>query len=96
MIRQIELVFFEGCPHADEARLRLRRVLVQSGLEAEWREWDTGKGGTPVAYRGFGSPTILIDGRAVSGAVAGSGMGCAVGGAPSEEAIHEALRVASQ
>ncbi|HMU62437.1 MAG TPA: hypothetical protein PKA66_11690 [Gemmatimonadales bacterium] len=96
MIRRIELVFFEGCPHANEARLRLRQVLAESGLEAAWQEWDTSDGGTPLAYRGFGSPTILIDGRAVGGGIVGSGMGCAVGGAPSEEAIHEALRVAPQ
>jgi len=96
MTRQIELVFFEGCPHADEARRRLRRVMDQSGLKTEWQEWDTGKEGTPGAYLGFGSPTILIDGRAVGGGTPGSGMGCVVEGAPSEEAIQDALRATPQ
>ena len=51
-----------------------------SGLEPEWREWDTGEAKTPEAYRGLGSPTALVDGRDLGGGTAGSGMGCVVGG----------------
>lgn len=89
---QVELVYFEGCPHADEARRRLQHALKASGLGPEWREWDTAKAKTPEQYRGFGSPTVLVDGRDVGGGTAGSGMGCVVGGAPSVEVIVKALQ----
>ncbi len=95
MTPRVELIHFEGCPHAAAARQELRRALEQGGLEPQWSEWDTGADNTPEGYRGFGSPTVLIDGEAVGGGTPGSGMGCAVGGAPSAEAILALLQRSS-
>lgn len=92
MIPRVELVYFTGCPHADEARRRLRRALEASGLVPEWDEWDTGQSGTPEQFRGFGSPTVLVNGRDVGGGAPGSGMSCVISGAPSVQAIADALQ----
>ena len=94
MTPRVELVYFEGCPHADEARRRLTRALSSADLNTSWDEWDTGLLATPERYRRFGSPTVLIDGADVAGGVEGSGMGCVVGGAPATDVILTALRSA--
>lgn len=92
MTPRVELVYFEGCPYADEARRRLRRALELTGLVPEWEEWDTQLSQTPERFRGFGSPTVLVDGRDVSGRGPGGGMRCVVGGGPSVEVIVKALQ----
>ena len=90
--KHVELVYFEGCPHADEARNRLREAFEHLGLVPRWNEWDTGQEHTPSTYRRFGSPTILVDGIDVNGGVEGSGLGCVVGGGPSVTELVAALR----
>ena len=87
----VALVYFEGCPHAEAARVHLRRALEARGLPAVWQEWDTGATETPAAFRGYASPTVLVDDRPVGGGEVGVGMGCAVGGAPSVAVILTAL-----
>ena len=92
MIPRVELVYFEGCPHADEARRRLARALSSAGFNASWDEWDTTLPATPEHYRRFGSPTVLINGADVASGVEGSGMTCVVGGAPAVDVILTALQ----
>ncbi|MEX2180883.1 MAG: hypothetical protein WD771_02495 [Gemmatimonadaceae bacterium] len=92
----IDLVYFEGCPNADEARRRLRTALQAVGLPATWSEWDSRAESTPERLRRFGSPTVLIDGRPVGEAAEMVGAGCVVAGAPSTEALTAALRGARQ
>ncbi|MEP7380601.1 MAG: hypothetical protein ABI910_02890 [Gemmatimonadota bacterium] len=92
MTPHVALVYFEGCPHADEARRRMAQALTAAGLDSRWDEWDTGSPATPEPYRRFGSPTVLVDGTDVAGGVEGSGMGCVVGGAPAIDDILAALR----
>lgn len=92
MTPRVELVYFEGCPHAHEARRRMTLALTAAGLEGSWEEWDTGLPATPERFRRFGSPTVLVDGIDVAGGAEGSGMGCVVGGAPAVEVILSALR----
>ncbi len=92
MTPHVELVYFEGCPHAEEARNRLREALALLQLPPAWTEWDTERVHTPSTYRRFASPTVLVDGVDVSGGVEGAGMGCAVGGGPTAEVIVRALR----
>ena len=91
-MKKVELVFFEGCPHAARARERLRAALSHAGQEPTWTEWDTMLPGTPASYRSYPSPTVLVDGSDVSGGAEGAGVGCAVNGSPTEEAILQALR----
>ena len=38
--RNIELVFFQGCPNADHARENLREALQSTGGDVTWTEWD--------------------------------------------------------
>lgn len=92
MTQRVELVFFEGCPHAAEARRRLKLALEEAGVPAHWDEWDTGLPETPTSYLKFGSPTVLVDGQDVTGGAEGSGMGCVVSGAPEVAVIAKALR----
>ena len=84
-----ELLFFAGCPHIDASRAQLRLALAAAGLPLEWSERDD--------PRGYGSPTILIDGVDVLGAAPGAGASCRVyrktevRGAPPLAAILGAL-----
>lgn len=92
---QIDLVFFEGCPHAAAARTRLREALTSLGLSARWNEWDTGDPMTPERLRGYSSPTVLVNGIDVDGKIPATGAGCAVGGGPSLRALRDAIAAGS-
>ncbi len=86
--RGIDLVHFDGCPHADEARANLRAVLEGES----WREWNLSATDTPERFRRYGSPTVLVDGRDVTGeGEAASAMACRADGAPSRQVIRRAL-----
>ena len=64
-----ELISFPGCPNVVEARSRLIRAFVEAGLTPRWSEYRTDAPDLPEHARGFGSPTILVDGKDVAGAV---------------------------
>ena len=64
---KVQLVTFSGCPNAAAARAVLERVLSSSGIHAAIEEVDTTAPETPEALRGWGSPTILIDGVDIEG-----------------------------
>ncbi|MGE0161291.1 MAG: hypothetical protein AB7T31_17985 [Gemmatimonadales bacterium] len=86
--RTIELIYFEGCPHAGRARLNLRAAVG----EVAWTEWDLSADDTPPRYRAYGSPTVLVDGIDVTGVGPGTaGAACRADGAPSLASIREAL-----
>ena len=65
--RQIELVYFEGCPNAVQARENIRSALEDLGESVEWSEWDLLAESTPDDFRVYGSPTVLVDGEDVTG-----------------------------
>lgn len=92
MTPRVALVYFEGCPHVQAARLHLSSALVQAGFPAEWTEWDQASPETPVELRGYGSPTVFVNGADVLGGFPASGLACAASGAPSIEVIVAALR----
>lgn len=88
--REIDLVFFDGCPNAEQARANLRAVL-DSG---SWREWNLSSPDTPERFRRYGSPTVLVDGRDVTGEDEhenDGAMACRADGAPSPDLIRETL-----
>jgi len=64
---EIDLIYDPDCPNAGQARTSLRRALEMAGLPGRWREWVRTDPQTPGHLRGFGSPTILVDGRDVAG-----------------------------
>jgi len=86
--REIDLVYFDGCPNVDEARSHLRALLP----DGSWTEWNLSSADTPETYRRHGSPTVLVDGRDVTGDGGGAvAMACRVDGAPSRDVIRRAL-----
>jgi hypothetical protein len=89
---RVELVYFESCPHVAEARREVGRALRLCHLALTWREWDTTSPDTPRSLKGYGCPTVLVDGSDVSGGPTVSGIGCTIAGAPRAEIIVAALR----
>ena len=86
--RHIELIHFDGCPNVERARENLRAVLGDDS----WTEWNLSSADTPERFRRYGSPTVLVDGRDVTGDNGGTdGMACRADGAPSPELIREVL-----
>ena len=64
---KVQLLTFAGCPNSGVAREMLRSVLASTGITASIEEVDTTAPETPDVLRGWGSPTILIDGADVEG-----------------------------
>ena len=89
----IDLVYFDGCPHVDRAREHLKAALASDPDPQPWREWNLSSADTPERFRRYGSPTVLVAGRDVTGdADAGTAaLACRLGGAPSVAAIRAAL-----
>lgn len=63
--RLVEVLSFEGCPHAEPALELARRIARESGVDAEVRRIDLNDAEEALAWRFIGSPTIRIDGRDV-------------------------------
>lgn len=103
----VELIYDASCPNIDSCRATLRTALTEAGLAPTWLEWDRSDRATPVAYRGYGSPTVLVDGRDVvtmPDGAAPSGNSCrlyasedsgALSGVPSVRSIRAALATAA-
>lgn len=94
----VELLFFPGCPHVPAARELLGRAMDQAGMRPSWTEHDVSRPEAPEHTRGFGSPTILVDGRDVTGAApSAGGSSCRVyaaselRGAPPLQSVVQAL-----
>jgi len=72
----VELVYDRSCPHAEAARAHLSKAFARAKLTPSWSEYLIGGLTIPRHARGYGSPTILVDGRDVSGAAPGSDTCC--------------------
>ena len=91
--KAIDLVYFDGCPNAEQARENLRAALNAVGQPPAWNEWDLGSEATPDRYRRHGSPTVLVDGNdVIRDGDAATAMACRSGGAPSVSTIVGHLR----
>ena len=96
---KVQLLSFPGCPNADAARAALHRALATARVKAEFEEIDTTAPHTPYHLRGWGSPTILIDGMDIVGETTPSGASCRLyrepdghaGGTPPAALIRAAL-----
>jgi hypothetical protein len=68
----VQLLYWEGCPSHPEALALLREVIAERGmrLEVELREVTSEDEAEELGFPG--SPTILVDGRDVDDAGAGS------------------------
>ena len=89
----IELIFFDGCPNVGLARANLRAALESVDADITWTEWDLFADSTPKNLRSYGSPTVLIDGRDVTGgcSTGDAAISCRTDGAPSTALIVEKL-----
>lgn len=91
----IQLLVFEGCPLADAARESLQQALGELGIP-DFEEIDILDPSTSDELRGWGSPTILVDGQDVTGSARGDNVGCRVYSGPdrvpSPTAIVESIR----
>lgn len=74
---RIQLLTFSGCPLADVARLELQAALAECGT-IEYEEIDILDPTTDNDLRGWGSPTILVDGSDITGQPKGDDVGCRV------------------
>jgi MerR family copper efflux transcriptional regulator len=59
----VDLIYDRDCPNIDPCRSAIHRALVAVGERPIWNEWRRDGDDTPEAFRAFGSPTVLIDGR---------------------------------
>jgi mercuric ion transport protein len=98
----VDFLFDTDCPNVPAARAQLVAAFAAIGAPPKWVEWDLSDPMTPEELRGWGSPTILVDGRDISGAARQSGArGCRIysgaqglSGVPSLELLVQALRAA--
>ena len=94
----VDLVYDDDCPNVPAARASLSRALAMAGLSPAWTEHRIGDPGAPQHTRGYGSPTVLVDGRDVAGVGPSSEICCriyaaetGIAGAPGVEQIAAAL-----
>lgn len=97
----VDLLFFPECPNVGVARDQLRRAFAAVGLPPAWNEHDISAADAPKDLRVCGSPTILVNGRDVTGDTPTGGAACRIyaasgeRGAPPLDAIAAALRAES-
>lgn len=95
----VELVYDRDCPNLAEARAQLVRAFGRAKVKAHWKEWCAADPESPEHVRGYGSPTILVNGRDIAGTEDNGGPCCrlyaqadgSMQGVPSIEAIAKAL-----
>lgn len=95
---QVELVYDDACPNVELARSNLLAAFQLAGVVPKWSEHRIGDPNAPAHARGYGSPTILVDGADVAGSKAGSDDCCRIyttaegaGKAPGVELLAAAL-----
>ncbi len=67
MKSRVELIYDPDCPSIEGARKALLEAFAEAGVAASWTEWDRRSHNTPAYARQCGSPTILVNGRDVTG-----------------------------
>ena len=72
----VELIYDSDCPNVAQARTALLQAFAQAGVAAAWVEWERKAPESPAYVRGYGSPTILVNGKDVAGAEPGQEADC--------------------
>jgi len=91
---RIHLLYFEGCPNVEKTRENLNKFTSTAELPlTEWEEVDIEHPETYKGWKGFPSPTVLVNGFNVeNGEHYSEGTGsCRLGGAVSIEMILKGL-----
>lgn len=95
----VELVYDGDCPNVAGARVQLLRAFAKADMPPRWLEWRGDGQESPDHVRGYGSPTILVDGKDVAGGQRG-GVSCcrlyaqedgSMRGVPSVEMLTSAI-----
>lgn len=94
MNKQVHLLYFQGCPNVERARRLLEEACRKVGREPQWSEVDINSADCPAEWRGFPSPTVLVEGSDLSsGLTASPGTAsCRFAELPSMEAIVSKLK----
>jgi len=91
----VQFLSFPGCPLETKARTELEKALAECGLDG-YEYVDVMAEKTARELRGWGSPTILVNGIDVTGHQGGDEVGCRVYdgelGVPDAKTIAEFLR----
>jgi hypothetical protein len=92
---KVELLYDRACPNVAGARENLEEALRSMKLPGRWIEWDQASSEAPAYARQFGSPTVLVDGREITGAEPSTEVSCCrlyeTSGIPSVALIRAAL-----
>jgi mercuric ion transport protein len=99
----VDLVYSTDCPNVSLARTNLLLAFARAGVKPKWSEHRIGDPEGPEHTRGYGSPTILINGRDVAGVLPSAESCCRVyegaagfAPAPASDQIAAALTSAEQ
>ena len=96
----VELIYDLECPNVLRTRTQLMAAFMRAGVVPQWSEYVSSDPATPAHTRGYGSPTILVEGRDILGAMPESDACCrvyrddtgAMTGVPPVAAIAAAIR----
>jgi mercuric ion transport protein len=93
---KIQLLHFQGCPNVDAARAAVREAILAEKVDVAVEEIDVEAPAAPTWTRGWGSPTILVDGQDVAGQQPSESSACRLyaGGAPAVETIRASIAMA--
>jgi mercuric ion transport protein len=99
----VDLVYATDCPNVSLARANLLLAFARAGVKPKWSEHRIGDPESPAHTRGYGSPTILVNGRDVAGLPPSAETSCRVydgsagwAHAPPAEQIAAALTSTAQ
>ena len=91
----IQFLAFSGCPLAEPTRENLKKALAECGM-SDFEEIDILDPASPEELRGWGSPTILVNGLDVTGLPRGNSVSCRVypfpSGVPDVQSIVAGLK----
>ena len=66
-MHKVELVYEKSCPNIQAARINLLQAFSELKLAPKWLEWEVSEADIPAYVLNLGSPTILVNGKDVSG-----------------------------
>ena len=73
---KVEFIYDADCPNIEATRKNLLHAFSQTDLSSRWQEWDRALPESPVRVRGYGSPSILVDGLDVAEMKPSNGANC--------------------
>ena len=73
---KVEFIYDPDCPNVAEARAQLLRAFTETGISPRWAEWSRDSAEAPAYARGFGSPTLLVNGHDVAEQTSAHGNAC--------------------